>query len=128
MMSKLLKYLLLSLGSIFCIACLLIFRPVPIIAEEHALTEKGIVASIHSNKGNDLIFKMKNTSRRFYINRGLELGLELKELENRLINQKVVMKYPDYWTPLDWNNQIKHISKLEHEGEVLFNEFRKPKK
>lgn len=127
-MNKLLKYFLISLGFLFITACFLIFKPVPIVAEEHALTEKGIVASIHSNKGNDLIFKMKNTSRRFYINRGLELGLELKELENRLINQKVVMKYPHYWTPLDWNNQIKHISKLEHEGEVLFNEFRKPKK
>lgn len=106
----------------------MIFKPVPIIAEEHAITEEGVVSEIYTNKGNDLIFKMKNTSRRFYINRGLELGLELKELESRLINQKVIMKYPDYWTPLDWNNEIKHISKLEHQGKVLFNEFRMPKK
>ncbi len=121
---KTIKYVLITSGIFAFIAFVLIFRPVPIVSEEHAITEEGIVASIHSNKGNDIIFKMKNTSRRFYINRGLENDLKLKELEKKLIGEKIVVKYPDYWTPLDWDNQIKHISKLEFEGKVLFNELR----
>ena len=46
-----------------------------------------------------------------------------EDLENKLIGQVVTMKYPKYWTPLDWNNSIRHISKLEFRDKVLFNEL-----
>jgi len=34
------------------------------------------------------------------------------------------VKYPKYWTPLDWNDKIKHISKVEFNNEILFNELK----
>ena len=126
-MRKIMKITLVSFVLIFSIIAVLIFRPVPIVSESKAISEIGIVKEIYSNKGNDVIFIMLNTDRRFYINRGLENGLELNNLKEKLIGNSIVMKYPKYWTPLDWNNSIRHISKVEFKNEIIFNELKADK-
>lgn len=123
-MNRTLKNLIVGFGIFFLFIAILIFRPVPIVAEEKAVTEEGIVSEIYSNQGNDVIFRIKDTPRRFYINRGLEYGLNLEQLQNELVGETIVMKYPKYWTPLDWNNEIRHLSKVEYKGAVLFNELK----
>ena len=123
-MKKIIKITLVSFSLIILIIAVLIFRPVPIVSESNAISEIGIVREIYSNKGNDIIFVMENTDRRFYINRGLENGLELNNLKEKLIGNSIVVKYPKYWTPLDWNDKIKHISKVEFNNEILFNELK----
>ena len=121
------KIILVSFILIVSIIAVLIFRPVPIVSESKAISEIGIVKEIYSNKGNDVIFVMLNTDRKFYINRGLENGLELNNLKEKLIGNSIVMKYPKYWTPLDWNNSIRHISKVEFKNEIIFNELKADK-
>ena len=121
------KITLVSFILIVSIIAVLIFRPVPIVSESKAISEIGIVKEIYSNKGNDVIFIMLNTDRKFYINRGLENGLELNNLKEKLIGNSIVMKYPKYWTPLDWNNSIRHISKVEFKNEIIFNELKADK-
>ncbi len=121
------KITLVSLILIVSIIAVLIFRPVPIVSESKAISEIGIVKEIYSNKGNDVIFIMLNTDRKFYINRGLENGLELNNLKEKLIGNSIVIKYPKYWTPLDWNNSIRHISKVEFKNEIIFNELKADK-
>ncbi len=122
-MKNIIKYSFIILASLCFIVAILIFRPVPIVTEDKAISITGIVSEIYSNKGNDIIFIVENTNQKFYINRGLENNLELEDLKNKLIGQAVTMKYPKYWTPLDWNNSIRHISKLEFRDKVLFNEL-----
>ena len=124
-MKKIAKIVLISFSLLIFIMAVLIFRPVPIVSEDKAISESGIVKEIYSNKGNDVIFVMENTERRFYINRGLENGLELNNLKEKLIGNEIVVKYPNYWTPLDWNNSVRHISKVEFKDEILFNELKK---
>ena len=121
------KITLVSFILIVSIIAVLIFRPVPIVSESKAISEIGIVKEIYSNKGNDVIFVMLNTDRKFYINRGLENGLELNNLKEKLIGNSIVMKYPKYWTPLDWNNSIRHLSKVEFKNEIIFNELKSDK-
>ena len=121
------KITLVSFILIVSIIAVLIFRPVPIVSESKAISEIGIVKEIYSNKGNDVIFVMLNTDRKFYINRGLENGLELNNLKEKLIGNSIVMKYPKYWTPLDWNNSIKHLSKVKFKNEIIFNELKADK-
>tara|TARA_R100001369_G_C3314535_1_gene167865 strand:+ start:1054 stop:1428 length:375 start_codon:yes stop_codon:yes gene_type:complete len=124
-MNKIAKIILISFSLIILIIAILIFRPVPIVSENKTISESGIVKEIYSNKGNDIIFVLENIERRFYINRGLENGLELNNLKQKLIGNSIVVKYPKYWTPLDWNNSIKHISKVEFNDEIVFNELNK---
>ena len=123
-MKKVSKIIFISFSLLFFIVAVLIFRPVPIVTEKNTISESGIVKEIYANKGNDIIFILENVQRRFYINRGLENGLELTDLKKRLIGNSIVMKYPKYWTPLDWNDKIKHISKVEFNHEILFNELK----
>ena len=80
--------------------------------------------SIFGTENKDVIFVLENNDRTFYINRGQEMGLEISELQRKLIGDEIVIKYPKYWTPLDWNNKIRHISKVEFDDEVLFNELK----
>ena len=95
-MRNIMKITLVSLILIVSIIAVLIFRPVPIVSESKAISEIGIVKEIYSNKGNDVIFIMLNTDRKFYINRGLENGLELNNLKEKLIGNSIVIKYPKY--------------------------------
>ncbi|WP_310992575.1 hypothetical protein [Aequorivita marina] len=101
-----------------------ILRPVPKIHEDEAIIEKGVVVAIYDDGGSDIVFKLQGNDRRFYINRGLQTGLKLEGLKKKLIGKEVTLKYPKYWTPLDWNNKTKHISKIEFKKEVLFNELK----
>lgn len=118
------KKIFIILSIAFIIVCVLIFRPVPIIYEEDAIEKTGIVEKIKHTEGDDYVFKLKNNPTKYYINRGTEQGLDYKTFESQVLNKKIVIKYPKYWTPLDWNNSIRHISKVELQGETLFNEFR----
>lgn len=110
--------LLVLLGMIF------VFRPVPIPAEKDCLSTKGIVAEIYESGVKDVVFRLKGQGSTYYINRGLERGLDLVKLKSALINQEITVKYPSYRTLLDPGNSVRHISKIEYSGETLFSELR----
>lgn len=118
------KKFFIAIPVLFLLLAVLILRPVPIVTEDKAIAESGVVAGIYEGGVNDVVFKLQDNNRRFYINRGLEAGLTLEGLREKLIGRKVTLKYPKYWTPLDWNNRVKHISKVEFGNEVIFNEFK----
>lgn len=111
------------LGGLFLIAAMLILRPVPIVQEDRALEVEGLVKTIYEGGENDVVFLLEDNQTRYYINRGLEMGLNLESLQKELIGQEVLIKYPKYWTPLDWNDEIKHLSKLVYGDSVYFNEL-----
>lgn len=114
----------LAIAGMFLLLAILVLRPVPIPDERDCLTLKARVANIYLSGSKDVIFQLYHQDRTFYINRGLEAGLDLKQLRSELINQEVTIKYPRYWTPLDPGNSIRHISKVEYEGRTIFTELR----
>ena len=118
------KKIAIILFFLFAICFVLIFRPVPIVKEEKAVVVSGIIEKMKLTEGNDFVFKLKDNPVRYYINRGIEAGLNYNDFEKNLIGQQVVFKYPKYWTPLDWNNTVRHISKVEHKGKVYFSELK----
>src|SRR5690348_16877635 len=101
----------------------MIFRPVPIPKETDALTLKGTVADVYDGGSKDIVFKLKGHDQVFYINRGLERGLNIQALKSTLEDEEIVVRYPDYWTPLDFNQTSIHISKIEHKGKTIFSEM-----
>ena len=121
------KKIILLIGFIFFVIAVLILRPVPIVSEDKAIIETGVVKLIFEGGVNDVVFKLEDNNKRYYINRGLESGLTIKGLREKLIGEEVVFKYPRYWTPLDWNNEIRHLSKVEFNNEVIFNELKPAK-
>ena len=118
-----------SIFSIFLVCGILvlgflIIKPVPVVAEEKAVIVQGLVVDIFEGGVKDVVFKLNDDNSSYYINRGLEHGLTIEDLKEKLVGNHVILKYPKYWTPLDWNNKTWHISKVEFHDEVLFSEYR----
>ena len=121
-MKKAILWLFLFLFMLFCLKAM---QPVPSVNEGKALSKTGIVHAIYEAGEKDVVFELKQEQQKFYINRGLENGLELVDLQNRLIGKEVTFKFPKYWTPLDWNNSIRSVLKIETKDEVIFDKNRK---
>ena len=101
----------------------MIVRPVPIVEEDKCKIFEGTVVEIFEGAEYDIVFTFKEETTHFYINRGLERGLNLNTLRNDLVNNKITVKYPRYWTPLDPSNSTRHLSKLEFDGITIFSEL-----
>jgi hypothetical protein len=108
------------IGAVCVAFAFLIFRPVPIPDEKDCLIAKGTVIEISEAGVKDVVFRLSGHEKTFYVNRGMERGLELEKLRAELINQEITIKYPSYWTPL--GNSSKHISKIEVSGRTIFTE------
>ena len=112
---------------ILCVALIgfmvLILRPVPILPEKDCETLKGTVTNVYEGGAKDVVLTLNGQRKLYYVNRGLERGLDLNTLKRQLINEEVVIKYPDYWTPLNINERSIHISKIEHKGKTVFTEL-----
>jgi len=99
-----------------------LFRPVPKCEGNRCESFTGTVQKIFEGGENDILFGFYETERLFYINRGLEQGLELDQLKHDLIDKEVTVKYPRYWTPLDPKGSRVHMTFLAFGDEVLFEE------
>src|SRR5688572_27572289 len=67
----------------------LVFRPVPIPDEEDCLLTKGLVSQIYESGDKDISFRLHGREKIFYINRGLEQGLNLSKLKADLLNNEI---------------------------------------
>ena len=115
------KYWVILISVVFFLLGILILRPVPIPDEKDCLVVRGTVIEINEDGVKDVVFRLAGQDRTFYVNRGLERGLELEKLRSELMDQEITIKYPKYWTPL--GNSSKHISKIEYSGRTLFTEI-----
>ena len=126
MMKKVIRIYVITVSMVvaFFISGLYFFRPVPIVEEKDAITVTGIVVDIYEAGVKDVVFRLSGDKVIYYVNRGLEQGLNIDSLKRKLVGNQAVFKYPDYWSPLDRGNKIRHLSKVEFNNEVLFNELR----
>ncbi len=120
---KLKQWIISAVVVVFVAFLILVMRPVPIPAEEDCLTINGMVTFVYESEGKDVRIKLKDVDQIFYINRGLEAGLSLIQLNNDILHRYITIKYPRYWTPFDPTNSIKHISKIEMDGKTVYSEL-----
>ncbi len=118
------KKILYASTTLMVVLAIFTFRPVPIVSESEALVTIGVVAAIHEGGVKDAVFSLEDNTTRYYINRGLENGLDLASLRSKLIGEEVIIKYPKYGLPFFSENRVIHLSKLQHGDEVIFNELR----
>ncbi len=119
------KYWFLIVIALLLGGVILIFRPVRVPDEKECLIATGIVTHIFEGGENDVNFRLKGHDCTFYINRCLEIGLDIESLRYELTGKEVVIKYPDYWTPLDPKNKIRHLSKLQLGDKVIYSKLDK---
>ncbi len=116
--------ILLGFTALVVLALIFVMRPVPKVYEDEAIVAKGTVSYVSEGGVKDLIIRLKDDPKVYYINRAMDNGMDVKEMKDKLLGNDVVIKYPEYWSPLDWNSETRHISKLQLGEEVIFNELK----
>jgi hypothetical protein len=118
------KRFIIILSTFILIATVAILRPVPIPDDlSECLEETITISNIVHAENQDITIFQANGSRMFYINHGMDYGLDSLINEERLRGAQLKVLYPRYWTPLDWNNNHKHATSIIHGSDTLFNEI-----
>ena len=87
-------------------------------SRENSIQYAGVVASVAEGTSHDIVFRLKDHPHTYYINRGLESGLQLETLQKELTGQKI-----DLWYANSWPLKGGHITHLEHDGRIWFDEW-----
>ncbi len=119
MIKRLLQVLLVLFGIVFILA----LRPISVSNESDCNVTSGIVVKLHEGGKNDIVFRLKDNQKIYYINRGLESGLTFEGLREQLLDNQVTIWSAKHWTPLDPKGRMNHICKVTYKDEVIYTEF-----
>ncbi|MAO08545.1 MAG: hypothetical protein CL596_07535 [Alteromonas sp.] len=75
------------------------------------------IDTISEGSSYDIVFKDSQNDK-YYINRGLERGLSLDDLNSRVLNKKVTLHLAKLWV-----GTSEHIAQMQVGDEVIFTEF-----
>ena len=113
--------MLLFAGATLSVA-IITLRPVPIMPEERLSVAEGTIDHIFEAGEFDIVFTIRESGKHYYINRGIEQGLSVEDLRDKLLNQKVTIKYPEFWSLMGSEN-VNHLSKLIFRDQVIYTEL-----
>lgn len=113
-MNYTIKKIVLFLAFPFLLFSCIIQNPSPQDCEVKEIT----VAKIYEGGVKDIVFAEENGDS-YYINRGLEQGHTLSEMEEKVLNKKVTLHLAN--TIMGSSN---HIAQLKVENDVIFTEFK----
>ncbi len=122
---KLFKQLLASIMIMAFITLLFLsFSPLPKATYENCEKITGEVINVFKGSGkNDIVINLKNDGNYYYVNRGLERGLNLEALQTQLINNNITLYYVKHWSLLDPYNKTRHVARLDFDGNKIYNEM-----
>lgn len=97
------------------------FSIVPDPTEENTKTVVVAVSEVRLNSSKDIQFISEwGGDTVYYINRGEELGFNANELNDFVAGKKVSLSYVDHRSPLDWNNQTRHLVRVSCGDSLIF--------
>ena len=100
------------------------FKPVRNVGYDDVIEVTGKVVKVSESAGFDIIITLENDPHIYYINRGLQQGLTIKQLSTDLLNQTVVLYPIKRWTIFTRDGIMGHISKIVLNDRVIFNEIK----
>ena len=84
---------------------------------EECEVKEVVIASIWEGTSYDIVFRDKGGDM-YYINRGLEQGLTISDLQDRVLNKKVTLHLPVLLM-----GTSEHIAQLAVDEAIVFTEF-----
>ena len=111
---------------IIAIVGLLVLALIPVnTSKGNCVLVKGKVKNVYEGGVKDLVIELENSKTLYYINRGFENGFVLKESQNELLGENVILYYAKSWTPFaPFGTTNKHITQLSLNNIVLYSEFK----
>jgi len=99
------------------------FKPVTTVKSNDCVLISGKIVSIDQGTSNDIQIRLENDSHYYYINRGLEKGINLEQLSSKVLNKTVTLYCLNRWTIVNPDGIVPHISKMEKGTTVVYSEF-----
>jgi len=119
---KILFYSILSLFILSITTFILMFHPVDN-SRDNSIEVIGKVVQVYEGGVKDLCFYLESDSSCYYINRGLENGLDLSKIKSQLLNKQVKIYYANYWSLFNVAELSKHINQLEYKDSIIYTEW-----
>ncbi|RNC85213.1 MAG: hypothetical protein ED557_00085 [Balneola sp.] len=86
-------------------------------SQENSVAITGVVTNIIEGPSYDIVFKLEGDDTRYYINRGIEQGFNVEELQDELLGVEI-----ELWVAQNPISNPRHITHLTH-GTIAFSEW-----
>ena len=99
------------------------FTSVPKVELDDCILISGKVVSVKKGTSDDIQIRLENDSHYYYINDGVTKGVNLEQLNTKVLNKTVTLYCPNRWTITNPDGIIPQISKMEKGTTVVYSEF-----
>lgn len=105
-------------------ALFLVFRPISV-SRDNSIVINTTVEKVSEGSEDNVIFKLNNTSGIFYINHGLQKGLNLDTLQMELQNREVTVLYlkSNFFSGFSPVKGTRYITELKLGTKVIYSEL-----
>ncbi|WP_338732641.1 hypothetical protein [Mangrovimonas cancribranchiae] len=87
------------------------------ITVDSCVTEREKITKISKGTSNDIVFEAASGDK-YYINRGLDHGLNLDSLNAKVLNKTVTLHLAKLWL-----GTSEHIAQLQVDNKIIYTEF-----
>lgn len=91
-------------------------------AEKTLVTDQGIVTEVYETALKDLVVKLQGRGGTYYLDRNADKGMTFDQFKDKLMNKPVMIHYLEGWSPIEVQEPRHYVSKLEHDGEIVFHD------
>ena len=91
--------------------------------EQCALVKGHLISIAEAGGPADVAIRLRDDSHRYYINRGIEQGVNTSVLRAELVDNEVEVYYVKHWTPLDPMGTMRHVSRVVYQGAIIYDEI-----
>lgn len=113
------KLVVASIFALLMITLGIIFRSAPPKPPDNTIRALGIIEEVLETKQKNIVFKLKDDDRFYYIKKDLKKDLTFGELKKRLAGKSVEIYYVKHWTPVD-PLRVKHVTKVDLNKMTLY--------
>ena len=102
----------------------LVFRPIPV-SRDNSIAINTTIDKVSEGSEDNIILKLNNTSGIFYINHGLQKGLNLDTLQQELQNREVSVLYlkSNFFSGFSPVKGTKYITELKLGDRIIYSEL-----
>lgn len=93
--------------------------------EQCALVKGELISIAEAGGPADVAIRLRDDVHRYYINRGIDRGINALALNTELVDNEVEVYYVKHWTPLDPMGTMRHVSRVVYNGAIIYDGIEK---
>lgn len=99
------------------------FKPINKVYIKDTTRVIGVVSAISLGNGGDIYVSLKEDTHNYYINRATQLGFDLNELQELILEKEIRLWHIKRWTPFTRDKVFPHISRITYKDSIIFDEI-----